>query len=280
MKFKDKKVMNEDFEKLRNVIIKKVGFFPTRYKERPLKRRIAVRMRHNNITTYLEYAEFLENDRKEQVLLHKALTINVSKFFRNYETFKKIEEVVLVQLLGEAKRRGSGIKVWCAGCASGEETYTIAMLIDKFLIDRKSSISFSVIGTDIDDDSLSVAQVGCYGNEVFSETPRYYLKEYFREKGKFCVLDRIKKHVNFVKLDVEDENRDIRELDLVLFRNVLIYLERTFQEKILQKIYNRLNLNGFIVLGKVETLVGNSKSLFRMVDTKERIYKKCPNLKR
>ncbi len=267
--------MNEEFEILKRIIIEKLGFFPERYKKRPLKRRIAVRMRYNKINSYLEYAKLLERDTKEQCLLHKTLTINVSKFFRNYETFGKIKEVILPQILRENERRGGLIKVWCAGCATGEESYTIAMLLDKFLSERKSSAHFSVIGTDIDNDSLNTARIGCYRNGVFDETPEYFLNMYFKKDEKICVLDKIKEKVKFVKLDIEEEDIELRELDLVLFRNVLIYMEKTFQEKTLLMIYNRLNEKAFLVLGKVEYLVGETKSLFNIVDSRERIYRKC-----
>ncbi|TET78867.1 MAG: protein-glutamate O-methyltransferase CheR [Candidatus Cloacimonadota bacterium] len=267
--------MNEEFEVLKRMMIEKLGFFPERYKKRPLKRRIAVRMRYNRINSYLEYAKLLERDTKEQRLLHKTLTINVSKFFRNYETFGKIEEVVLPQILRENERKGGLIKVWCAGCATGQESYTIAMLLDKFLSERQSSAQFSVIGTDIDNDSLNTARIGCYRNEVFDETPEYFLNMYFKKDEKICVLDKIKEKVRFVRFDIEEENIELKELDLVLFRNVLIYMEKTFQEKILSMIYNRLNEKAFLVLGKVEYLVGEAKSLFNTVDSRERIYRKC-----
>jgi len=272
--------MDEEFEILKKVIIEKIGFFPERYKERPLMRRIAVRMRHIKINSYLEYARLLERNIKEQDLLHKTLTINVSKFFRNYVTFRRIKEAVLPQLLREKEKRGGIIKIWCGGCATGEECYTIAMLLDEFLREKKSSVVFSVIGTDIDEDSLNTAQIGCYENKAFDETPEYFLKKYFKKDEKFCVLKKIKEKVKFVKLDIEEENMYLKELDLILFRNVLIYMKRTFQEKILLKIYNRLNERGFLVLGKVETLVGETKLLFTIVDSKERIFRKCRILKR
>lgn len=266
--------MEEEFEILKKIIIEKIGFFPERYKERPLKRRIAVRMRHNGLDSYLEYAKLLEMDIEEQVLLYKTLTINVSKFFRNYETFKSIEEVVLPQIFNENKGVSERIKVWCAGCATGEECYTIAMLLDRFLRERKSSAVFSVIGTDIDDDSLNTARIGCYRNEVLEETPEYFLKRYFKEGRKYCVLDEIKEKVTFVKLDIEEKDLALKGLDLILFRNVLIYMRSSFQEKILLKIYNRLKERGFLILGKVETLIGETKSLFDIVDPRERIYRK------
>lgn len=270
--------MNEkekNFEMLKSAIKRCLNFFPERYKERPLKRRIAVRMRRRNITTYLEYMKLLEEDPEEEILLYKVLTINVSKFFRNLSTFVKIEEEVLPRMYAEAERNDRIIKVWCAGCATGEESYTIAMLLDRFLKNSGSTISFSVIGSDIDSDSLETARRGCYKSLDFDETPEYYLEEYFNKLEKFCVIDRLKKNVEFVNLDIEEEDVRLNELDLVLFRNVLIYMEKGFQERILSKIYSRLDKGGFLVLGKVETLVGETKKLFNIVDSRERIYRKC-----
>ncbi len=272
--------MNGEFEFLKKIIVEKIGFYPDRYKRRPLKRRIAVRMRYNKVNSYLEYAKILEKDKNEQRFLHKTLTINVSKFFRNFETFRKIEEEVLPQLLLEYEKKGKILKVWCAGCATGEECYTIGMLMDRFLRGRQPSVPFIIIGTDIDNDSLDMAEVGCYRNNVLDETPEYYLKTYFLKNERFCVSDRIKEKVRFIKLDIEQENVELKELDLVLFRNVLIYMEKSFQKKILLMIHNRLKDEAFLVLGKVETLIGDTKSLFNIVDSRERIFSKCQILKR
>jgi len=269
------KGIEKDFEFLKEVIAEKTGFFPQRYKVRPLKRRIAVRLRYRKIDSYSEYARLLEKDKEEQGLLRKALTINVSKFFRNYETFQKIKEVVLPQILRENEMRGKAIKVWCAGCATGEEVYSIAMLLDRFLLMNGSTMAFFVIGTDIDQDSLDTARTGCYKEADFDETPEYFLRKYFKRDDEFCVIDKIKEKVKFLKIDIEEENSDLERFDITLFRNVLIYMEKNFQEKILLKIYGRLNEKGFLVLGKVETLIGKVKSLFTTVDARERIFKKC-----
>lgn len=272
--------LDQGFENLKRIIAKKIEFYPERYKERPLRRRIAVRMRHKKVKSFSDYAKLLESDKEEQRLLHKALTINVSKFFRNYETFSKIKETVLPRILEEYERTGNVISIWCAGCATGEECYTIAMLIDDFLEEQQRTFPYIVIGTDIDNDSLNAAQKGCYRNEVFDETPENFREKYFIVNDRYCVREKIKKNVKFLKLDIEEENNDLRNLDLVLFRNVLIYMQKNYQEKILTMIYNRLNGRGFLVLGKVETLIGEAKKFFSIVDSRERIYRKCQILKR
>ena len=271
--------MDEGFERLKRVISEKIGFFPQRYKERPLKRRIAVRMRYNDISSYEDYANLLESDEREQQLLCKTLTINVSKFFRNYETFKKTEEMVFPLLLENNEK----IKVWCAGCAAGEETYTMAMLLDRFITARDIAVPYTVIGTDIDEDSIENARVGCYSKETLDETPEVYIKRYFERdaKGeKYCIVDEIKRRTRFFRLDIEEEDPMLKSLDIILFRNVLIYMKREFQEKILLNIYERLKKGGFLILGKVEILVGEVKSMFTIVDSRERIYRKCLILKK
>jgi chemotaxis protein methyltransferase CheR len=273
-------VVDREFNILKGVIKEKIGFFPERYKHRPFKRRIAVRMRRRKIDSYLDYARLLEKSEKEQNLLQKALTVNVSKFFRNCETFRKIEKKVLEKMIQENRRRGGMIKIWCGGCATGEESYTIAMLMDRFLRMRNYLSNFMVIGSDIDEDSLEIARAGCYDKKSLDETPDYFVNNYFKKDDNYCVLNELKDRVKFLKLDIEKENCDLSGLDLILFRNVLIYMERDFQEKILMKIYNRLHDRGFLVLGKVETLIGESKSLFNVVDSRERIYRKCRIVKR
>jgi chemotaxis protein methyltransferase CheR len=272
--------MDDDFEMLKATIQETMGFFPERYKERPLKRRIAVRMRYAKTDSYLEYANLLRESEIEQQLLHKTLTINVSKFFRNRSTFEKIEEDLLPRIVKEYEGTSGLAKVWCAGCATGEEVYTMAMLIDGFFKHHHITLPFSVIGTDIDVDSLKHAERGCYRIEAFDETPEHYLDTYFDRKEQFCVRDGLKENVQFLRLDLEEENHELEELDLILFRNVLIYMRPEFQEKVLLLIHRRLCKRGFLVLGKVEMLIGKAKNLFTIVDSRERIYRKCQILER
>lgn len=267
--------MEDEFETLKTTIQQIMGFFPERYKERPLKRRIAVRMRHARTTSYLEYAHMLRKSVEEQQLLHKALTINVSKFFRNPTTFQKIEEEILPRITREYEGTTGLVKVWCAGCATGEEVYSMAMLLDTHFKQRELALPFTVIGTDIDVDSLKHAEQGCYRKEVLDETPDHYLETYFERDDRFRVREGIKANVQFLRLDLEEGSPELVDLDLVLFRNVLIYMRKEFQEKILLLIHHRLCKRGFLVLGKVEMLSGDAKNLFTIVDSRERIYRKC-----
>jgi chemotaxis methyl-accepting protein methylase len=271
--------MDDEFEILKATIQEVLEFFPARYKERPLKRRIAVRMRYAKMDSYLEYADFLRKSVDEQRLLHKTLTINVSKFFRNQSTFQRLEDEVLPRIAREYEGRDGIIKVWCAGCATGEEVYSIAMLMDTFLRMKGISIPYKVIGTDIDSESLRKAERACYRKEVLDETPEYYVETYFEKNESYCVRRAIRERVQFMHLDLEDENPELNDLDLVLFRNVLIYMQKEFQEKILLLIHGRLCKRGFLVLGKVEMLIGEARGLFTIVDPRERIYRKCQVLK-
>jgi chemotaxis protein methyltransferase CheR len=272
--------MEDEFEILKATIQETMGFFPERYKERPLKRRIAVRMRHAKTNSYLAYAQILKQSDAEQKLLHKTLTINVSKFFRNRSTFEKIEKEILPRIAKEYEETAGIVKVWCAGCATGEEVYTIAMILDAFMTKDQMNLPFIVIGTDIDEDSLKHAEQGCYRKEVFDETPEDYRAAYFDRNNRLCVRGSIKGKVRFLQLDLEEEHPELTDLDLVLFRNVLIYMRKDFQEKILFLIHKRLCKRGFLVLGKVEMLIGNAKNLFTIVDSRERIYRKCQILER
>ncbi len=274
------KPMDEAFEILKGTIQDTLGFFPERYKERPLKRRIAVRMRHVKTDSYMEYARILKENEEEQKMLHKALTINVSKFFRNRATFQKISDEILPRILKEYQGSDEMVTVWCAGCATGEEVYTMAMLIDHYLREEQLEIPFTVFGTDIDVDSLQHAEKGCYRKEAFDEMPEQFYERYFDKHERCCIRKEAKSHAEFLRLDLEEEHAALMDLDLILFRNVLIYMQREFQEKVLLLIHKRLNKRGFLVLGKVEMLTGGSKNLFTIVDSRERIYRKCQILER
>jgi chemotaxis methyl-accepting protein methylase len=273
----------DSFEALKAKIYAETGFHCDQYKERPFKRRLAVRMRANRVETYEDYLKVLEAKPQEYEALLDALTINLSKFFRNPETYAAVEAQVLPNLTADCLNAPEGRKllVFSAGCASGEEPYSLAMLLEEHFRKRGRRCTYQIIGTDIDRVSLLRARKGEYGSFALSECPPEIVTRYFEGNGSFQVLPAVRSQVTFLPADLTDLDRPgvlprIRQLDLLFFRNVLIYMERRAQERMLTAMAKRLRPGGYLVLGKVETLMGEPRNLYEVVNARERIFRRRP----
>lgn len=268
--------MKDGLYLLKEKIQKHTGFCCSGYKERPLKRRLAVRMRARQVKSYEEYSCILDKNPEEYSLLLDTITINLSKFFRNSDVYGAIEEKVFPEW--RSKRR---IVIWSAGCACGEEAYSLAILIEEGKRKKKllDFVDVSIFGTDIDEEVLRKAREGRYEKFALSECPKEIVEEYFvLENGVYCLSSEIKGMVSFFKKDLLSEERAeepiLSNLDMILCRNVLIYLEREAQEYLFSEFYRCLRDGGFLVLGKVETLLGEPRKLFKPVALRERIFRK------
>lgn len=264
---------DEEFEELRQLINEQVGFNCNYFKVKCFKRRVATRLRANKSTSYKEYYSLLQENPNECLYLKEALTVNVSKFFRNFEAFEAIRDKVLAELIKRAKKRiPPSLSIWSAGAATGEEPYTIAILLDILLKGRKS-IDIKIIATDVSEESLQKARQGIYCAESLSETPIDIKERYFSSSHPYHLSEEIKKMVVFKKFNFFSD-RYINRQDLILCRNVIIYFTAEFQNMLFEKFYQSLVPGGFLVLGKVETLMGKSRKLFQPIDLKERIFRK------
>ncbi|HJU90082.1 MAG TPA: protein-glutamate O-methyltransferase CheR [Gemmatimonadaceae bacterium] len=250
------------------------GFGCASYKERCLRRRIAVRMRARNVHTYEEYACLLDADVQEYELLLDALTINVTKFFRNWESFAALERIVVPALWA---RREEQLRIWSAGCASGEEAYSLAILLHRHaaLVGELRRLSrVKIVATDIDKASLELAERGEYGEPSFADTPLDIRRAYFSSKTPYRVHDEVRQLVRFQHRDLLNEPPPGQELHLIACRNVIIYFDRDSQEALFSRFRDALAPGGVLVLGKVETLLGEARNLFQPLESRERIFRR------
>lgn len=244
------------------------------YKERCLRRRIAVRMRSRGVHTYRDYARLLDADAHEYDLLLDALTINVTKLFRNWETFDAVARKVIPVLWDRPER---ALKVWSAGCASGEEPYSLAILFHRYAVSRGERARLgrvSVLGTDIDRASLEAARRASYGEAAFADTPPELRAAYFSATPPFTVHPEVTALVRFARHDLLRDPEPALDLHLITCRNVIIYFDRSTQEALFQRFHDALAPGGFLVLGKVETLLGPVRHRFVTVDPRERIFQR------
>jgi chemotaxis methyl-accepting protein methylase len=270
-------LLNEQgFLTLTEKIARERGFSCSSYKDRCLKRRIAVRMRARGVHTYEEYAALLDGDRGEYELLLQALTINVTKFFRNPDVYESISREVLPHLWSLPDQV---VRIWSAGCASGEEPYSLAMLLLEHAArpgerDRHRLARFRVLGTDIDGPSLLAAERATYGENAFAETPPALRERYFSAGWPAKVSAEVKQLTEFRNSDLFDDDALRGPFQLIVCRNVIIYFDRASQERLFQRFHRLLAPGGFLVLGKVETILGDSRSLFTPVNARERVFRK------
>ncbi|HEX2203756.1 MAG TPA: protein-glutamate O-methyltransferase CheR [Longimicrobium sp.] len=262
----------EELEKLKRKIERDRGFNCSFYKDKCLRRRIAVRMRARGQRTFAEYAALLDREPGEYEPLLDTLTINVTKFFRNLETWEAVEAQVLPALFAT---RGP-IRVWSAGSASGEEAYTASILMHEWAEKHGKTAELQrvrIVGTDIDRRSLDAAREGVYPELSMGETPPKILQKWFSPGPPFRIRPEAQRNVSFVRRDMISGEPE-REQSLIFCRNVVIYFDREIQERLFKDFYDALVPGGFLVMGKVETLIGVARTLFRPVNNRERIFQK------
>jgi chemotaxis protein methyltransferase CheR len=268
-----RRARDPEFARLTEKISRERGFGCASYKEKCLRRRIAVRMRAKGVHTYRDYAAVLDADAREYELLLDALTINVTKMFRNWEVFAAIGAHVVPELWARPER----IRVWSAGCASGEEAYSLAILFHEHAaaVGEPAGVQrVSVLGTDIDRDSLAAAERGEYDEGAFDDTPEELRRRYFSASPPFAVCPELRAGVRFQRSDLLASGAQPIGFHLIACRNVIIYFDRATQEALFRQFHDALVPGGYLVLGKVETLLGAARQRFAAVDPRGRIFRR------
>jgi chemotaxis protein methyltransferase CheR len=220
-----------------------------------------------------DYLGYLKKNGPELQGLLDELTINFSKFFRNPLLYELIAEKILPPLILEKLRDKTSLRIWSAGCAQGEEAYSLAIIVKELLLKSQGEIKTHIFATDIDKEIIKRALAGKYEFASIENTRVGLLQTYFREKnGLYNLQPVIKKMVNFSHHDLLDKKSSVPPIsvfgnfDLVFCCNVLIYYKKELQKNILQKIYNSLAPNGFLVLGEAETLPAPIAKNFTTLD--------------
>jgi chemotaxis methyl-accepting protein methylase len=263
------------FQELTEKITRDRGFGCASYKEKCLRRRIAVRMRARGVHTFADYARLLDGDQHEYDRLLDALTINVTKLFRNWETYEAMSRLVVPALWARPDVR---LRAWSAGCSSGEEAYSVAALFHRHAEASghagAAARRVEVLGSDIDRDSLAAAARAQYEQSAFADTPPAIREACFTPGFPASPIPAIKGLVRLERRDLLREAPPAGGLHLVTCRNVIIYFDRTTQEALFERFHDAIVPGGFLVLGKVETLLGPVRARFAPVDSRERIFRK------
>lgn len=233
-------------------------------------------MRLKGLATYAEYAHFIDKNPLEFNDLLDALTINVSEFLRDITVWNALRQRVLQPMIKEKLANGKReIRAWSAGCADGEETYTIALLVLEALAYLSNSFKIEILGTDVDLPSLNRARKGVYAAPRLRLISQPLLQRYFTptDNGNFEIVNSLKKFVTFKPHDLFMPP-PASGFDIITCRNVVIYFSRQLQEQLYRNFHDALTPGGHLILGKVESLIGEAMSLFTCTDMAERIYRK------
>ncbi len=266
---------NPELDSLLDYIKRNRGFDFSGYKRTSLSRRICKRMQSLNIENYSDYLDYLEVHPDEFVELFNTILINVTAFFREPQAWEYITSEI-IPLIVANKPISKPIRVWSAGCASGQETYTIAMLLAEALGMEQYAGRVKVFATDVDADALNQSRHASYTDKEVQGIPQDLLDKYFDQvNGRYIVQKDLRRCVIFGRHDLV-QDAPIGRIDLLLCRNTLMYFNTETQSKILDRFHFALNDHGFLFLGKAEMLFTRNHS-FTPVDLRQRIFTKTPN---
>jgi two-component system CheB/CheR fusion protein len=261
---------SNSLSKILLLVKRKTGVDLSFYKESTIVRRIERRMGINQIHDIERYAEFLEEYPNEILTLYKEILIGVTRFFRDPEAYTAVKNRIIPQIFND-KHKKDNIRIWIAGCSTGEEAYSLAMLFADYNESNELHHEIKIFATDIDKSAIEFASYGVYPESIAADVSRYYLGKYFVKKGeKFQVKPNLREMVIFAYHNVF-KDPPFRRIDLISCRNLLIYLQPVLQKKIMSNFHFSLNQKGFLLLGSSETVGENSK-YFSSFDPKWKIY--------
>jgi len=239
------------------------------YKPNTIIRRIEKRLGINQVEKIDDYIDFLEKNTHEIDTLYNELLIGVTKFFRDKDAFDEISEKIIPAIF-ENKDEQSEIRVWCAGCSTGEEAYSLAMLFQDYMDQNKIFTDIKIFATDLDKNSIEFAGIGIYPENVYYDISPESLAKYFTKKDDhYQIKESIRRMVVFATQNIT-KDPPFSKIDLITCRNLLIYLNQETQRKILSMFYFSLKPSGYLFLGSSESV--GEFSGFKSLNNKWRIF--------
>ncbi len=224
------------------------------YRRAFLEKRVNSRMNSLKLKTIESYINYIVAHPEEINLFLNKFTINYTYFFRNYEIFERLKEIVKDFKMGMGTYKP--IKIWSCPCATGEEPYSIAMLFEHLKKEDPNFPEYEIVASDIDKNAIEIARNGIYQEYSLYDTPEIYKLKYFTKKnGKYILNKEIKEKVEFIVEDITKGHKRPQNYDIVLCRNLIIYINRTALKRILQILNEHLKHEGILILGKTETLM-------------------------
>lgn len=265
-------------KKILNYVNKKVKFDFRGYRDTTMYRRISRRFFYTKSNSFEEYYKYIKNNNDEIPLLINSLTINVTSFFRDKQLWQKLEKEYLPIILKNILNSDKNIfNIWQPGCSSGEETYSLAIILNEYKIQNNVDFKYHIISTDIDTDTLTKAEKGIYLLENFRETKAYdYIFKYFDLTKDNNYVETSSKIKNCITFKFHSLINDLynKNIDFIVCRNVFIYFHKYLQNKILRKMCSSLKKGGFIWLGKSESYDLSLFPKLKIIDKDLKLFQK------
>lgn len=230
-----------------------------------MQRKLCARMSQLGIDSYRGYHDYLRYDKNggwELRQLINRITVDQTAFFRHERQFEHLANIILPQIIEH--KAAKKLRIWSAGCATGEEAYSIAMVVNDTLKEA-GNWDIKILASDIDTDALKSARNGSYTRRDVEKIPSEYLKRYFvggsgQDKGLYTANDELKKHIVFRRLNFIGAEFPFKSpVDIIFCRNVMIYFDSQFKETLIETFYRLLEKDGFLCLGASESLIGIDK---------------------
>jgi chemotaxis protein methyltransferase CheR len=271
---------DELFDKFRQFIYRQTGIYFQDNKKYLLESRIAQRMSLLGIPDFESYYQRLHSvyGKEEQTQLFNAVTINETYFYRNEPQINVIRDKVLPEIIEKKRINGQKhVRIWSAACSTGEEPYTLAMIIKDHFMSAYPDIQFEILGTDINTTVLEEARKGLYRNYAIRRVPEKQLKKHFWvNNDQYQLKPQISQMVNFKMLNLFDSAaiRRLHRFDIIICANVLIYFDENSKRRVISNLYDILQPGGYLFLGYAESLYGISQAFVPVHFTKTVAYQK------
>jgi two-component system, chemotaxis family, CheB/CheR fusion protein len=266
-------IESEDFDDLLLMIKETRGFDFTGYKRSTIERRVRRRMALLNLPTFGEYRDYLELQPDEIGLLFDSMLINVTSFFRDPAAWQALNEKVLPEILS-AKSSKAPVRLWSAGCATGEEAYTLAIVLAEALGPDQFRERVKIYATDLDEEALQLARAGTYDTQALADVPERLRDTYFEPAGtRYAFRRDLRRQVIFGRNDLT-RDAPISRVDLLTARNTLMYFNAETQANVIRRFHFALSYPGYLFLGKAEMLL-NQVDQFAPVDLRKRLFRKA-----
>ncbi len=259
----------DDFALLKRYIGQTLAIHCSNYKEDYLKRRVLSRMRSTGCSTFDDYLAYLKANIPEEEILRKALTINVTEFFRDNEVYEIVRKDILPELFKQRKR----LRIWCAGCSTGEEPYSLAMILSD-LMAQNPEFSAQIFATDIDKVVLAKAQEGIFSPKAMVKLSEAQIHRHFilLPDGNYQVKPNLKDIIRFRPHDLMSGAPVSRWLDIVSCRNVTIYFTENQKDELAKMFHAALVPGGYYIIGKTEYLGRQVENLFVSHNSLQKIF--------
>jgi len=275
----DMPMTDEEFRLIRDLIYNHSGLFFDNDSKYLLEKRLGKRVTLHSLSGYKDYYHFLRyNRRKDQEIsdIMDVLTTNETYFFREAFQLKAFTDEIIPEMLAEKEKKGDrSLRIWSAGCSSGEEPYTIAMLLLEMGFSKGWRVE--IIGADISHRVLQQARKAVYGKSSFRATDEAYIRRYFQEQdGGYKIADKVKELVTISHLNLFDQNRLtlLGRMDIIFCRNVIIYFDQLAKKKVVEVFYRTLREGGYLLLWHSESLMNISTAFVLKHLRNDMVYQK------